>query len=163
MKIAIISDIHDNLANLEKFLTWASNNQIEELIVCGDICMPDTLTKVLALIFKSRIHVVFGNVCDREAEQEAIKEFPNIVHYGDEGNFLIDSKRVGLTHYPQRAKEMAATKKFDVIFYGHSHQPWIENIAEAEVVNPGTLGGLFSKATFAMWDTNQNKLELKEL
>ncbi|RLC33391.1 YfcE family phosphodiesterase [Candidatus Shapirobacteria bacterium] len=163
MKIAIISDIHDNLANLEKFLNWARKNKIEELIVCGDLCAPATLTKTLAPGFKGRIHLVYGNVCDRSVEMEKAKNFSHLIHYGDKGEFEIDGRKVALVHKPDKAKELAKSNKYDIVFYGHTHQPWIETINHTQLINPGTLAGMFSKATFAVWDTDNNKLELKIL
>ncbi len=51
----------------------------------------------------------------------------------------------------------------DIIFYGHTHKPWIEEQNQIKIVNPGTLGGVFQKATFALYDTGDRKLELKIL
>ncbi|HRY63386.1 MAG TPA: YfcE family phosphodiesterase [Patescibacteria group bacterium] len=163
MLLAIISDLHDNLANLEKFLTFAKANQVEELFVLGDLCAPATLKHVLAPGFAGKIHLVYGNVCDRETEMTVAKSLPNVIHYGDLAEFTIDGKKIALTHYPNIAKELAATNKYDFIFYGHSHKPWIEQIGQTTLANPGTLAGMFSKATFALWNTSTNKLELKIL
>jgi len=49
----------------------------------------------------------------------------------------------------------------DIIFYGHTHKPWIEEKNGVKLVNSGTLGGVFQKATFAVWDTDQDEPELK--
>ncbi|NMB48071.1 metallophosphoesterase family protein [Candidatus Kuenenbacteria bacterium] len=163
MKIAIISDLHDNLVNLEKFLAWAKANNIEELFVLGDLCAAATLKRVLAPGFIGHIHIVFGNVCDRENELAVAKTFPHVTHSGDLAELIIDNKKIALTHYPQKAKELATTEKNDFVFYGHTHKPWIEQIGSTTLANPGTLAGMFSKATFAVWDTTTGKLELKIL
>ncbi|MDD5290391.1 MAG: YfcE family phosphodiesterase [Patescibacteria group bacterium] len=163
MKIAIISDIHDNLTNLEKFLDWAKNNQIDEIFVCGDLCAPATLVKVLAPGFAGKIRIVFGNVCDRDLEKEKADELKNIVHYGDLAEFNIGDIKVAMIHFPAKAKELAESGKYDMVFYGHTHRPWIEQVEKTVLANPGTLAGMFYEATFAAWDTNNNKLELKRL
>lgn len=163
MKAAIISDIHDNLANLEKFLNWANKNKIKELIICGDLCTPATLAKILAPNFKGKIHIVYGNVCDLDLEIEKAKEFSHIIHYGDEGRFEIDDKKVAIVHLPDRARKLAQSHQYDFVFYGHTHKPWLETVNQTQLVNPGTLAGMFYKATFAVWDTSNNKLELKIL
>ncbi|NMC51927.1 metallophosphoesterase family protein [Candidatus Kuenenbacteria bacterium] len=162
MFIAIISDLHDNLTNLKKFLAFAKENHIKQLIICGDTCAPSTLREI-AKKFNSQIHVVFGNVCDRENEPKVVKEFTHITHYGDLAELKIDNKKIALTHYPDIAKELAATQKYDFVFYGHNHKPWIEQVGRTTLANPGTLAGMFSKATFAIWNTETNKLELKIL
>jgi len=163
MKVAIISDIHDNLTNLEKFLDWANNNDIEELIMCGDLCAPATLKEILAPNFQGKIHMIYGNVADRDTEKEVAAKFPNVIHYGDLGEFSIDGKKVAIIHYPKEAKELAKSGKYDFVFYGHNHKPWIEEINNTFMANPGTLAGMFYQATFATWDTTNNKLELKIL
>ncbi len=163
MKIAIISDIHDNLTNLEKFLDWAKNNQIEEIFSCGDLCAPATLVRVLAPGFNGKIRIIFGNICDRDLEEEKAGELKNIIHYGDLAEFKIENKKVALVHSPEIAKKLAASGKYDIVFYGHTHQPWIEQVGSTVLANPGTLAGMFYEATFAVWETENNKLELKRL
>ena len=163
MKIAIISDIHDNLATLKKFLNWAKKNKIEQLIVCGDLCAPATLIESLAPGFSGKIHLIFGNACYREIETEKVKELSNVIHYGDLGEFEIDNKKIAIIHYPDKAKKLAESGKYDFVFYGHNHKPWVEKIGNTYLANPGTLAGMFYKATFAFWDTETGKLELKIL
>ena len=177
MKIAIISDIHDNITNLEKFLDWAKENKIDELFVCGDLCAPATLVKVLAPGFAGKIRIVFGNVCDRDLEKEKADKLENVVHYGDLAEFsakgAVPAGRQGsasggkikivLTHFPEIAKKLAESQKYDMVFYGHTHKPWIEQVGKTILANPGTLAGMFYEATFAVWNTTDNKLELKRL
>jgi len=54
-------------------------------------------------------------------------------------------------------------KSCQIVFYGHTHEPWINASGGVITANPGTLGGVFSKASFAFWDSADNKLELKIL
>lgn len=163
MKIAIFSDSHDNIPNLEKFLDWCKKNKIEELIFCGDLCAPATLKEILGPKFKGKIHMVFGNVGDKELELQVAAQFPNIRHYGETGEIEIDDKKIAFTHFPQKAKELFRTNKYDLVFYGHTHKPWEEQMDKCRLANPGTLAGMFYKATFAVYDTKLNKLELKIL
>ena len=51
----------------------------------------------------------------------------------------------------------------DVLFYGHTHKPWQEESAGTWLVNPGTLGGVYYPATFALYDPLNNTWELKNL
>ena len=163
MKIAIISDTHDNVPNLEKALAWMKDNNIGQLIHCGDLCAPAILAAVLAPNFAGPIHMVFGNVEDRELTLKKAEDFPRVRHYGDAGETEIAGKKMAFVHFPEKAKELAASGRYDFVFYGHTHQPWEETIEQTRLVNPGTLAGLFSKATFAVYDTATDKLELKIL
>ncbi len=168
MLIAIISDTHDNLANLERFFIWARNHEVEIIVHCGDIASASTV-EYLAKNFSGEINLVYGNMDAkyRDAIYEASDERENIKLRGDLGELKIETSRgavsVGFCHLPETAKELAEGGKYDLVFYGHTHKPWIEKIGRTDLVNPGTLAGLFNKATFAVYDTDSGKLELKLL
>lgn len=163
MKIAIISDSHDNIVNTEKFLSWANSNQIEMIIHCGDLAAPAMIKKVIAPAFLGPIHLVHGNVSDRKMLEKICSEIDNVDLHGDEGYLKLDNLKIAFCHFPERAKELAQSGKYNLVFYGHTHKPWIEKIGQVILANPGTLGGMFSKATFAVFDTADNNLELKIL
>ena len=74
-----------------------------------------------------------------------------------------NGKRIAFCHFPDMAKKMAQSGKFDMVFYGHTHRPWDEKIGECHMINPGELAGQFYKPTFAVYDTATGKLELKIL
>lgn len=163
MQVAIFSDSHDNLPNLKKFLQWVQENKIEQLIFCGDLCAPSILAEVITPKFKGDIHMVFGNVTDRDLLPQVAANFPQVHHYGDLAEFEIAGKKVAVVHYPYRAQQLVKQGKYDVVFYGHNHRPWQEKIGQTILLNPGTLAGLFSKATFAVWEIEENKFTLKLL
>lgn len=164
MKFLIISDIHDNLVNLAKCVNWGRSQSIDEAICCGDIVNDETLA-YLAENFKT-IYLVRGNL--EIYDESEIEQYGNIKYFGRYGAFEIDGKVIGLCHEPWYIKKVLEFKKCQVIFYGHTHEPWIEERDGVTTVNPGTLGGVFTKATFAVWDSvgadgHPPKLELKIL
>jgi len=169
MKIAIISDSHDNIPNIEKFLAWAKINQIEMLIHCGDIAAPAMVSKLLVPNFFGPIHLVHGNVSDRAALAEVCRSLTQVKLHGDQGELMIDSERSGkikiaFCHFPETARALAASGQYALVFYGHSHKPWLETLANhCQLINPGTLGGLFQKPTFAVYDSTDDNLVLKIL
>ncbi|MFA5248630.1 MAG: metallophosphoesterase family protein [Patescibacteria group bacterium] len=174
MKIAIISDIHDNLVNLEKCLEWCTENKIEKIICCGDITNSETLS-VLAR-YKC-VFLVYGNM--EIYDEDELVAYPNIINGGRTAIFNIAGKNIGACHEPFLIKEVFNIKfplergvaqysetgcvNPDIIFYGHTHKPWIEEKNGVKLVNPGTLGGVFSRATFAVYDTEKPEPELKIL
>lgn len=155
MKIAIISDTHDNLPNISKAISWMKNNGVEKLIHCGDISMPETLAEIKKQ-FEGEFLFVFGNMDDGKfpADDEHFKDFEEIQASG---------KKIAFTHFPEIARNLAMSGKYNLVFYGHTHKPWEENIGNARVINPGNISGTFYKATFAVYDTETDKLELKIL
>ena len=163
MKIAIVSDSHDNVPNIEKFLNWISANSVKLIIHCGDLAAPSMLSKLFAKKFTGPIHLIYGNVADREALEKMSNELKNVTLHGDQGKITIDGQKIAFCHRPDESKVLAESGKYNIVFYGHSHQPWIEKMNNTELVNPGTLGGLFQKATFAIYDTKTKNIELKVL
>jgi len=60
MKIAVISDIHDNLANLRRIAGWCRGKKIQGLICPGDVTNRETLLE-LKESFPKAIFLVRGN------------------------------------------------------------------------------------------------------
>lgn len=163
MLIAIISDTHDNFTNIEKFLSWAKENKIEIIIHCGDITTTEVITKLFAPT-QINFHYVLGNIGDRQSLLIIGNHFPNIHCYGDQGELKLNNLQIGFCHFPEVAQQLAQQGNYQLIFYGHTHKPWIETLDNnCQLINPGTLGGVFQKATFAVYDTKTKKLELKIL
>lgn len=159
MKFLIISDIHDNLVNLEKCINWGRSRSIVDAICPGDVVNSDTLAH-LSKSFKT-IYLVRGNL---EIYNEAeVKRYDNIKYLGRFGVFELANKTIGLCHEPWFIKSVLKIKPCQLIFYGHTHKPWLEEKDGMTIANPGTLGGVFTKATFAVYDSLSNKLELKIL
>lgn len=163
MLFAIISDTHDNIPNIEKFLSWAKENKIETIVHCGDIAAPSMIAELFGPAGID-FHCVFGNVADREILPQVCEKFSNTKCYGDEGKLNLENLKIGFCHFPETAKELARSGDYQIVFYGHTHKPWMETLDDGcQIINPGTLGGVFQKATFAVYDTTSKKLELKIL
>lgn len=162
MRLAVIGDIHDNLANLEKSLNWFNNNGIEKIICVGDITNLETIT-FLAGNFSGEIFVIRGNADNYEDSD--LENFTNVNYLAEVGLINIDGLNIGLCHEPKKIKRLKDLNKAvpDFIFYGHTHKPWLEKSDQTIIANPGTLGGVFYPATFAILETRNRNLELKRL
>ena len=69
MKLAIISDTHDNIPNLKKVLDYCQENKIEKIIHCGDLAEVETLDFIQDN-FLGDFFLSFGNMdYARNAEQ----------------------------------------------------------------------------------------------
>lgn len=158
-KIAIISDSHDNPARIDQMLEKLKKENIKTIIHCGDVCSSRVLD-YLSINFPGEIYLSLGNVdADHELYNqrhslENIKIFPKF------GEMKIDNLNIAFVHFPDRAKELANTGKYDFVFHGHTHKPWEEEIGNCKIINPGTLAGLFTRSTFAILDTKTKKVEL---
>jgi len=60
MRIAILSDTHDNIWKLSDILAAMEQAGAEVLVFCGDLCAPFTL-KQIGEHFCGPVHVVLGN------------------------------------------------------------------------------------------------------
>ena len=60
MKIAVISDIHDNIWNLQKALAMPELQATEAMLCCGDLCSPFVI-HLLGRAYSGPVHIVFGN------------------------------------------------------------------------------------------------------
>ncbi len=148
-KIAIISDSHDNIPNLEKFSNYCKKNKIKTLLHCGDVTSLETFNYIQDS-FNGDIHAVRGNADMFTLDKKKIIE--------------IDSLKIALAHHKEIvASLMTKENNLDFAFYGHSHKPWIEKFNNTYLANPGSLAGMGYKAVFATLDTKTKKLELQLL
>lgn len=161
MKFAIVSDTHDNMANFNKVIYFCNVQKVTTMLHCGDICNQETINEAVKN-FKGKIYFVRGN---GDFNLDSIPEKTEIE---------LDNKKIGIVHYPDIAKSMAESGKYDLVFYGHTHRPWEEKIlvppkpngeggGHCRLVNPGEVAGQRFKPTFALYDTSTDLLELKIL
>lgn len=151
MTIAVISDLHDNVAAWEIINRMLRERKITTLINCGDTCAPAMLEE-MAKTFDGEIHTVFGNVVDRELENAMAEKLRRVIHHGDRADFTLDQRHIGVTHKPRPAQAMIDSGDFDLVCHGHTHLKRWEKIGSTYVVNPGTAGGMFQYPTFAIID-----------
>lgn len=160
MKIAIISDTHGNLANIKRILDWLAREKIKLIIHCGDVAGPAVLRDGFGK-FDGEILLVMGNA--DFGFKEDYEVFPNVKVFEKQGEVVLDKKRIAFAHYLEPARDLANSGKYDLVFYGHTHRPWEEKIRDCRIVNPGETAGQYQKSTFAVYDTQTGKLELKIL
>lgn len=159
--IAIISDIHDNLANLKTALTISKEKGVSALFVLGDVTNSDTL-KYIAKNFADQIYLVSGNMEVNDLEMES-KKYKNIKYLGRKGDVItIAGHTVGLCHEPFLANDLIK-KGATIIFHGHTHKPWEEIKNGVRLINPGNVSNTIYPASFALWNETTNELELKIL
>ena len=137
MKIAIVSDTHDNIKNFSKVIDYLNKEKIHLILHCGDICNKDLIDEAIKNFNGSasikvsadkEIKFVKGN-SDFELDLPETMELE------------LGSKKIFFNHYPDIAKRQAESQKYDLVFYGHTHKPWEEKIKNCRLVNPGELAG----------------------
>ncbi len=166
MKIAIISDVHDNAHNLVLALEKINSyGDIEKILFLGDYAG----AAISALLCASPIPVfsIWGNNDGDKCliTKFSLKEGSNMeVGFETFDSLEIDGKKIFLSHFPMLAKPMAKSGDFDAVFYGHNHLKNKEMVGECLVVNPGEIGAYKTGlATFAVYDTKTNDAEIVEI
>lgn len=179
MIVAIISDVHDNIPNLKKVLDYCAQNKVEKMICCGDLATLETLN-FLNDYFAGEISLVFGNMDNdylknypfpchperNEGTQNPSVTPPNNVKYKkthiykEFGEAEISGKKIAFVHFPENARALCGTKRYDFVFHGHTHMPWEETVGNCKIINPGNVANQRCAPTFAVWNVEQNKFDL---
>ncbi|MCK4635548.1 MAG: YfcE family phosphodiesterase [Candidatus Moranbacteria bacterium] len=163
MKVAVISDIHENFHNLILFFRHIEKNKVDQVICLGDF-INNGIARLLANLDVS-VFAVWGNNDGTKTQivQTALAEGSNLDIESDATfRFLdLDGQKSFLTHYPSLARPMAKSGDFDVVFYGHNHIHNIEKIGDCLIVNPGEISAhKTGDATFALYDSENNEAEI---
>jgi putative phosphoesterase len=156
MKVAIISDVHDNVAFLKKALECCQSADI--LVCCGDLCSP-FVAKELALGFGRPIHIVFGNNDgDRFRIAANLAQYPQLHFHGEYVEIELGGRMFSVNHFDNIGRAIAASERFDVVCFGHTHRFEITHVGRTLVINPGEIyGELTGSATFVIYDTSSGE------
>lgn len=159
MKIAILSDSHDNIPSLRAAVDYCNEIGVSLLIHCGDLISPFMLEEVAR--FSGAAHLVYGNnVGDQHLISQACgTRFPSISHHGTLGAVEAGGLRIAFTHYPEMARGLLAKGDFDVVCCGHNHCYQVESSDGSLLINPGELMGMDGQPTFAVLDCSTRLVE----
>jgi uncharacterized protein len=166
MKLAVFSDIHDNIHNLRLALSEMKRRGITRAYFLGDFMSPGIAKQII----ESGIVVlaVWGN---NDGERSGITKLV----CQSAGQFQIsdttfikaevDGRNIFLTHHPDFAHSLAKSGDYDAVFYGHDHKEFLEQLPNGCILaNPGEISGhLTDRSTFLVWDTVDNSVEQIEL
>ncbi|MFX1309152.1 MAG: metallophosphoesterase [Promethearchaeota archaeon] len=170
MKLAVISDTHDNMNNILKAVSIINERNVDALIHCGDYVAPfvkkwfDNLNDSI----KNQFYGVFGN---NDGEKLfLLQNLGQICKFAQNGHELIlelGGKRIFASHMPkkQTIEALANSGDFDIILSGHTHYLSNKKLKNGIlVINPGELCGyLTGKSTFVIIDTEKMESEIIEL
>ncbi len=163
MRVAIVSDSHDNIWKVDAARPYLA--QADLLLHCGDWVAPFTLKRFIEAMNGKPIHGIFGNNDGERRILAQIAAAHDQVHlYGDFAELEVDGWRIALTHYPEIARPLAASGKYDLVCYGHNHQAHEERIGSTLLLNPGELfGGLTGQSRFVILETKTRQIAWVDL
>ena len=163
MRIAVMSDSHDQIWNMEKALNLVKDLDAEMIIHCGDFVAPFTL-KMLAETGLP-VHGVFGNNDGDQYLLTKIASAPDslITLHGLMGFVTAHGKTIAFTHYRQVAKGLALSGGCHLACYGHSHVHKVEAAGETPMLNPGEIMGKEGNPGFCLVDTHDMDIRRVDL
>lgn len=162
MLIGVISDTHDNWPTLDRVCAYLTEQGIDTLIHCGDLCAPLTLGHLLEQ-FSGEVHTVLGNVDGDPFLMATRFGRDNLhLHGAERAELDLGGRRIAVQHYPGLARALAATGSYEAVFYGHDHTVNAERLSvggrSVLLANPGTLAAMGKPQTFFVYDTESNEV-----
>lgn len=129
MKILIVSDTHGRHMNLDRALEREC--PIDMFIHLGDV---EGGEDYIDAVVECEKHVVKGN-------NDFFSELPR------EEEFYIGSRKVFITHghnyfvslNPEQIREEGRARQADIVMFGHTHRPYLDEESDMIVLNPGSL------------------------
>jgi len=160
MRIAILSDIHDNVWKLAAALDAVRT--ADALICCGDLCSPFVIHQ-LGRGFTRPTHIVFGNN-DGDLFRIAnnARAYGHMRLYAEWFHGEFEGRRFAVNHYDNIACAVTGSGQFDVVCYGHNHIYNVTRSGRTLAINPGPIMGAAFAAdgsrtdvpsTFVVYDT----------
>lgn len=168
MKIAVLSDIHDHLDNLNKALKEIEGNA-KAIIFCGDMCAPFTA----AVLAKADLPV-YACLGNNDEDQIGLfrksgKNFTWTGLYQEFGEVELENSKIAFCHHPQLGKLLAKSSEYNAVFHGHTHISRSVILNKTLLLNPGAVCGInprelkYDKASYAIYDTQTSTAEITEI
>jgi hypothetical protein len=146
MKIALISDTHDNCDNIREAVRIANREQCELLLHCGDIVSPFAVFHLGK--FLGEVRAIFGN-----NDGEILGLERSFVKIGGEISppplqLRLAGRSVLMLHDPLFLKELSQSQNYDFIFYGHLHHEDHRIVGKTLIMSPGDGSGWMKPPAF---------------
>lgn len=129
MLVAVISDTHNNSTAIKEVKKYISNADI--LLFLGD---GEDDVKIITEGFKGKIYAVSGN-CDFAGNNP--REM--IVEVLDKKIFICHGHRYNVKYNYNSIYYRGKELDVDIVLFGHSHLPMIEQIDNLLLMNPGSV------------------------
>lgn len=129
MRVLIVSDTHGRHSGLEQAIAEAG--KIDMLVHLGDVEGGEAYIESLVDCEK---HIVRGNndfFTDLLPEEE--------FYIGDLHAFITHGHKYYVSLDPEQIKEEGRARGADVVMFGHTHRPYLDEDEDITVLNPGSI------------------------
>lgn len=141
MQIGVLSDTHDNLANLTVALETFREKGLKTVIHCGDL----TDFSLISQFSGFRLIYLLGNMDYATGTiQQRVARLSEDSFAGPVFRGKLDGVSIAATHSHLEGKvmDLVRERRFQWLFHGHTHVKRDEVVQGTRIVNPGALGGL---------------------
>jgi putative phosphoesterase len=139
MRVAILSDTHDNVMNTRAAIALLRPHAPDAWIHCGDVCDPE----MLAVFRGLPMWFVFGNNDWDKAGLRAAATDAGLTCLGEFGEVTLGGKTFAVLHGDDLAARhhAALSGPYDYVLSGHTHKTYDARRAgsRARQINPGAL------------------------
>jgi putative phosphoesterase len=159
MKIAVFSDSHDRVDNLDRAIAIAKEMGITQALHLGDLIAPFVVKENLANSGLQWTCVWGNNDGDKLLAAAFATENVDLAEK-DFREVEIEGRKLFLTHYPEIGRIAALSGQYDAVFFGHNHKASQEKIEKTLLANPGEIYGMRTgKASFGVYTPDDNTFE----
>ncbi len=159
MNIGIISDTHDNMPKIKEAVSIFNTKQVQFVIHAGDYVAPFSLAPLDDL--KCDYIGVFGN---NDGERTGLAKKSKDRIKVPPHNITLENRKIIILHEPNNIDNLIKKQNYDIVIYGHTHNPVIERHERTLVINPGECSGWLSgKSTIAVLDLDNLTAEIVDV
>ncbi len=162
MKIGIISDTHDDLANLTAAIEVLRAEKVSNILHCGDLCGPDVIRALAGfdvwiaqgnmdrhIGLSQAAEETFGRVPLAWFQKPTLNGYPLAMIHGDNEEVLGNLINSG---------------RYKYVFHGHTHRRRDQMVGRTRVINPGAMGGTRKQSrSFCILDLATGEARFMEL
>jgi len=155
VKIAIISDVHENYHNFNLCIKDMKKEKIKQILFLGDFINAG-IARALATCGIPSFAICGNNDGDLiEIYKQSIKTDSTLTFCPKTySEFKCEGNRYFLTHYEDLVEIAATSGIFKGVFFGHTHQKSIKKKKDCFIVNPGEISAhKYGVSTYAIIDT----------
>jgi putative phosphoesterase len=149
MAIGIISDTHDDMEQMGQAVRVFNERHVSHVIHAGDHVSPFVFEVLDGLTCP--FTGIFGN---NDGDRVLLKEKSRGSIFVQPHMLELEGRRIVVVHEPPAVEALAASGHFDVVVYGHLHEPDVRKVGGCLVINPGKAARLHKgTSTVAILDT----------
>jgi uncharacterized protein len=160
MRIGVVSDTHGHMRNTLQAVAQLRELQVDVVLHCGDIGS----MQIVPLFAGWPAHFVLGNVDDDESGLRWIIDEEGQTFHGRMARITLQGRHIAVLHGDDWPALDAAIRgeEFDLVCFGHTHEPQLRREGRTRVLNPGALYRARPR-TFAVVEWPAGDVEFFEL